>query len=613
MVKKLLFITLLISSLGYGQSLELGIGAQGNLNWLKGNESFTTLTLDKAPYFDTVYFRFDDTKMDVSFSIPLFLRFRTKFGLWLDLNYSTEKLTTRVSGTSNYSENYLNDYTYYSMYNAWQTDGSNLTEQEFYDTYYDIFYQNEKDEWEEDVSYLEITKYNNFEFNVGYTFLRTKKIRPFISLGLNWYNRVWINHYQELHYNTEWVNEYSTIYKTIPRMNSNIFLLNLGVGVELFNMQLGLKARQSVGYIQEYEFYDQLKNEAGFFTSDLYEHITSFSFYMKYNLFNFNLRSKEDRKKLKDDELKVLGDFKEKNKIIKLGIGIDLPIYTNINSHTDKYGWGRDSIFISDYDSNMFFIEKLFLYNDKNEVQVNQGTGLLDTNNVLTIVGLGRIKRIHQLPRVSFKMEVEPIKYFSYETNINYQYAEFDTEAKYYQSSYDWDNSEESEVMRSLVLRQSFHNISLGQKLNFKYDVSPGMYVGINGGVNFNFMLPGKFKYTEMGYNDNELLEEFDKWHLRGDNSKAWNQFSPDDFYSDYSMFTAEFDDVGDLITSDVTDENRMSTFGQRFWISWTAGLDFYYDKLKISPYVEGKISDINFMYQDYFSVGLGFTYYLRK
>ena len=523
MVKKLLLIIVfVISTIGFNQSLEFGIGAKGNLNWLKGDDSFSTLTLDRTPYFDTVYFNFNETKMDMSFSIPLFLRFRTKFGFWSELSYSTEKLAANVSGTSNYSNEYLTDYTYFNMQNAYNNSNINMTLQEFYDTYFDIFYQAEEENWEEQVAYKEITKYHSLDLNLGYTFIRTKKIRPFASLGFTWNSRVHINHYQELNYETDWVNDYSNIYKKIPRMNSNLFFITVGGGIEMFNLQLGAQFRQSVGEIQEWEF-NQYSDGSSSASSTLYNNISSFSFYLKYSLFNFNFRNKDDRNKLKNDELKVLGDFKEKNKLVKLGVGIGVPMYTNLRSYSDQYNANQDTIYQSVETPSMFLTENIFIGNYRNEIQVNPSNGQIDTQRVSTYIALGRLKRIHQLPKINFSIEIEPIKYFTYQTDIAYQYSEYDTEAKVLVIDFDWATNTQTEYMRTTVLRQSFNTISLGQKINLKYDVSPDIFIGINGGVNINFMIPGKFKFDEPGYNAHPLFEEFDRWFVRGETDKNWN------------------------------------------------------------------------------------------
>jgi hypothetical protein len=612
MVKRLLLITLLFSSFSFSQTFELGFGAKGNFNWLKGNEEFLTGTFDS--YGDTVYFNFNRTKMDFSYSIPIFLRFRTNFGFWTELSFATETMRATISGTSNYSQNYLQFYTEQEMIDDYNNQSNNLqtiypTYNDFYNNEFGSYYNRESDYWEEKVSYREITQYNNVTVNFGYTFLRTKKIRPFALLGFEWNSRANKNHYQELNYKTFWVTDYSTIYRKLPRLNSHLFFLNIGAGIEMHNLQLGMHLKQSLGYAQEYEFKDEIDEEANPY-SDLYKNITSFSFYLKYSLFNFNVRSSADRKKLKDDELKVLGDFKEKSKICRISLGVSVPFYTNINSFYDQT-YNPDTIYQSANNPNMVMDENVVISNFREESGIVSG-GNFETRNTATHIGLGRIKRINQFPKLDFVLEIEPVKYFSYEASIGYQYAEYDTEAKVLHFGYDWQDQEDIETLESTVLRQNINTISIGQKLNVKYDVTPELFIGINGGVMFNFFIPGKYKFQNPGYNNDPLFEEFDKYYVRGDSSKNWNNTIDGAGDPSNSYYFRSYNPDSQLL-EDIGRDEVMTPQQGRFWMSWTAGIDFYYDRLKVSPYVGGKIIDMNFLYRDFFNVGIGFFFYLRK
>lgn len=613
MVKRLLLLVLLVSSISFGQRFELGIGAKGNFNWLKGYDDFVTGTVDT--YGDTLFMNFDNMKLNFSYSIPVFVRFRTKFGFWAELNLTTEKLHSTVSGQANYSNWQLDQWTNQNLMNDWNNDtqlGQMFqTYQDFENAMYDQYYNREEDYWSEQLSYEEVTQYNNVALNFGYTFLRTKKFRPFALLGFEWNSRTNKNHYQSLDYTSFFIDDYSKIYRKLPRLNSHLFFLNIGGGIELYNMQLGFNLRQSLGYAQEYEFKDEV-DEATNPYSELYKNLTSVSFFLKYSLFNFNIRSGEDRKKLKEEELKVLGDFKEKGKLVKLSLGAHVPIYTNVNSLYDQT-YNRDSIYIQSHPNlETFYVdENVWIQHYRTEYGVNS-LGDFDTVNTHTLIGLGRIKRISIFPKISFGVEIEPIKYFSYEASLNYQFTEYDTEAKLYEFGYDWQNTGEPyQKMRSTVLRQTINTISIGQKVNVKYDVTPELFIGINGGVNLNFIAPGKFKFQEPGYNADPLFEEFDKYIFRGDTSKNWNyaygggSATEAFFYEYYDQQTGNFVPVP---------ENEVMTLEKgRFWLTWTAGIDFYFDRLRISPYVEGAIIDQNFLYRDFFTAGLGFTFYLRK
>lgn len=621
MVKRLLFFICFISSFTFGQRLELGIGLQGNLNALGSDAEFTSGVLDNVG--DTIFFRFTKSKMDMSLSLPVFLRYRTKFGLWMELGVSTEKMTTNITGTSNYGDDLINDFAQDEMEFAFNSYDGPLSQQEFYDTYFDLFRAAEINNWEEQIGYTEVTKFNQVSFNLGYTLLRTKKIRPFVNLGFTWNSRVHQNHYQEMEYKTDWVDDYTSIYRRMPRLNSNIFFLSGGVGIEAYNLQLGVNFRTTVGYVQEYEFPESNEIKTTTTGQDLYKNITSFGFYVKYSLFNFNLRNSEDRKKIKDEEFKVMGKFKEKSKIVRLAAAIDIPFYTNIENHFTKSLSYQDTIYMNP-EETMFFTENVFLLNERVQPQVDE-FGDFSEKELYTYIGLGRIKKINQIPRIRLSMEIEPVKYFSYQLDIGYQFNEFDTEAKVYEIGFGQDGSFDREQMYPTVLRQTAHFISIGNKLNVKFPVTSELYIGINGGVNINFQAIGEFKFKDPGYNASPLIESFHEYYVndnKGSGSNyeqsGWmNEMTPEEIdavraIGNYSLSSFEyFDSNGDL--NYVNPSQKMTSFESLTWLSWTAGVDFYYDRLKFTPYVEQRIGDINFLYQDYFSVGLGFTYYLRK
>lgn len=604
MVKSLLFsILLFCTSFTMAQKIQLGIGVTGNFNALQGYDNFRIQLQDNVG--DTIFFNFRETSMNLSYSTPVYVRYQSKFGLWTSLSYATENMNTSISGTSNYSEEFLQENTEYHIQDAYAEDPAGLTYEEYYNRYYDLYYRNEENFWEEKIAYKEESKFHRIHLDVGYSFLRTKKIKPFVSLGLIWNSRVFTNHYQELDYSTIWVDNYSTLYQKMPRLNSNIFFLNLTGGIEVFNIQLGAGVRQSIGNIQEFEHENYQVNKS---ESDLYKSITSFSLFLRYNLMNFNIRSAEDRKKLKKEEDKVLGDFKEKTKKLKIAVSAEIPLYTDLWTPSD-YDFYSDTIFPTSNDSSMFITEDVLILNEKYITTINEA-GQLDTTDLFSVIGLDRIKRISILPKINFSLMYAPWEFFSYQTSLGYQYSEFDMEGKFYQSVFDFDNYTTTDKMESFVYRSTLHTISLGQKLNFMFKVSPAVKLGFNVGANINFSIPGRFKSNKFGYNNNSLIEKFDQWYMQGTNEEEWNTPTTNqELYDDYSFVKIE--DDGSFTPID--QETGLYDFPSKFWFSWTAGIDIYYDRLKITPFIEGRVININYLYQDYISAGLGITYYLRK
>ena len=604
MVKKLLFLSFFIASFAFGQRFELGIGGKGNFNWVQGNENFITSILDSNN--DTILLNFDQSKAKFSYSIPIFVRFRTKFGLWAELAFTTEKLHVDVAGTANYSDTKINGLAIQNMMNDYPSSG--LTYNQFYNNYYSQYFNREKENSQQLISYEEVTQFNNISLNFGYTFLRTKKFRPFGLLGLEWNSRTNKNHYQSLKYQSPLVEDYTSIYNKMPRLNSHLVFINIGAGIELHNLQLGFNIRQNVGAVQEFEFEDNIIFNNN---SSLYKNITSISLFLKYNLFNFNVRSSTDRKKLKNENLKVLGDFKEKSKLIKLTLGAYVPVFTNLNSYYDHTN-PTDTHTLSTHPDldPMSITDNVLISHDRTESGLDNN-GQFQTENASTIIGLGRMKRISIFPKIGFGVEIEPVKYFSYETSINYQFTEFDTEARLYKLGYNWESDASPfQSIQTTALRQTMHQFSIGQKINLKYDVSPDLYVGISGGAYFNFFAPGQFRFEDFGYNNDPLFEEFSNYVLSGDQSKNFNGAYAD--VSSNETYSYQYYDQSSNSFNSILDQTMSDSKG-RFWMSWMASFDLYFDRLRISPYIEGRITDINFLYRDYLSGGISFLFYLRK
>lgn len=603
MMKIILFLSLFTSGFLYSQLVEFGVGIRGNFNILSGNENYVLPTQDA--YGDTVYLRFNQHKMSVSYNIPVFVRYKGRKGFWGEFSLTREKLIATGTGFSNYSDSYLMNYSQNQMLQDYSQDP--LLQQaypifnDFYTDYSSQYFSRAKESWKEDLEYVEETQYNNIAITCGYTFLRTKKFRPFIMAGLEWNAKSYKNNFQSLKYRSSQVDDFYSVYQSLPQLKNHIFYLNFGAGLEMFDMHIGLHIRQSLGNIRSVVGIGSIPQD------DYYKYISSVSVYLKYSLFKFNIRSREDREKLKKEELKVLGDYTEKNKIIKLTTGAEVSVFSNVNSPFENSDYS-DSVPVAN--SGFYLYENIRIENQRIESGSN-AIGDFTTDTAFTTIGLGNIKQINMFPNLRFNMEIEPIKYVSFEIGLAYQYSAYDTEARLIKSYYDWEAQADQNKQYHTVFRQTFNRIALSARINLKYDVAPDFFIGINGGFNFNYSIVSKHKFEYPGFNADPLLFEFDKYFVRDDNSKDWNQENgngdPNDRYT-YEKYDENLGTYTPIPSSDL-----MNGFKGKFWTTWTVGIDFYYDKLRISPFVEGRVTDLNFLYQDFLRLGVGFYFYLRK
>ncbi len=650
MVKRLLATILTCSPiLLFSQSIQLGLGAEGNLNNVIVNPDSKSVI--GTTWGDTLHFKHQSVTMPFSYKIPIFFRYKMNNGLWFELNYATENINIESTGDANHPDEVLADWVneylvqdlwpeYDAMYNGNPNYGlDTITQTEFLEQYWSAAFQKEYDFWNEKFTYLQRTSYNSLGIQIGYTFLRTKKIRPFISTGFTWSSQKHKYQLKSLSYSadsknyTEF-NNYYDLLQEMPELNHNLFFVSLNLGMEIHKMRFGISARTTINSLEQSKF------EIERLTQDqTLKMMWSLGAYANFSLFDFNLRDAGDRKKLKDDELKVLGDYKEKKKKIKLSVGLDLPFYTDISNHFEQTN--PDSASLSWYTNEgeeWPIIENVWIYHQKAVLEPDEVNSTIEDNAYSEIIALGNIKMIRQFPQLSFNMEYEPVDWFSMETKIGYQFNEIHTQGRYifqkisYFELYDslgnfegWDYYSD-ESMRPIVFRETFHNISIAERLNFKFTVVPGFMIGFSGGAKANLFLPGKFRIDEVNYNNIDLLSDFNDYWTNGNNDKNWvdyEDYTNGMYYDDYNFFyfdemVIQSDQLGDYIDfeqtfNDVGEDQRMSNFKNKINFTWMAGIDFYFERLRFNIYTEGAITDINFLYRDYLSVGMGIHYYIRK
>ncbi|MEZ4938008.1 MAG: hypothetical protein R2799_10505 [Crocinitomicaceae bacterium] len=652
MVKKLLAATtLFFTFFSTAQNIQLGLGAEGYINGVitNNNQSEVGFTngyntyLDQfgfdslVPIIDTMFLTHNKFTAPFSFRVPIFVRYKMKNGMWFQLDYATENLTFKSSGDLNYSDEWISNSTLYYMSNylwphydtTYNYNGIDSTQ--FMEDFYDVSFEKEKNYWKEGFAYKEMVSVNSLGFQFGYTFLRTKKIRPFLSIGFTWSSRKYKYSLQSLSSTNYYGNNEYTFVNELPEINQNLFFTNLTLGVEIHKIRFGLAGRININSLE-----DPYRNVERLSTNQILKTMYSFGGFMNFSLFDFNLRDAGDRKKLKDDEMKVLGDYVENKKKIKLSFGLDLPLYTNISNQYEQFGSYESELYWETNQGEQWGLaENVWIWHQKYVIEPDEANVSMEENEYNEILALGGIKMIKQFPGISFNMEYEPVSWFSWETKIGYQYNEYHTQGRFISQKVNWyfinDTSGgywdyySTETMSPIVLRETFHNLSLGQRFNFKFNVVPGFQIGFSGGAKANFFIPGTFVIEPNEYNDDPILPEFDSYWTRGTGNygEKWKDiedYSIGDTYDEYNFVYFDevaYDQNGDLdlgsTFKNVGDDERMAHFKNKINFTWMAGIDFYFERLRFNLYTEGAITDINFLYRDYLSVGLGIYYYLRK
>ncbi len=330
----LMFLAVLVfGGMASAQSLDLIVGARYNINQLNGNYQYSIV----VPDVDGWPLRSNYTKfsMEPSQEAQIGLRFNFKNSLYLEANYSNNVTRINLEDQSNYSDSMLNALAYAEVYDTWFNSSQNLGWESYYDEYFDVAKAEQREFWRTDYTYTEEIKNHNSSLLLGYKFLQNRPVRPFLELGVTWMYQYRQYLYQFINQSSEFVPNNLLYYEQSPRVWYNLWFGTIGAGLQVHRLKAGVRLRTS---LVELEQPVDIPDPGNY--NPLYNAWNQYGFYLHYDLFSADIVKAENKKKLKELEHVVAGEYERKEKKFVLGVRLNYPITSNI----DRQAYRADSI-----------------------------------------------------------------------------------------------------------------------------------------------------------------------------------------------------------------------------------------------------------------------------
>jgi hypothetical protein len=622
-------LLLIVTNSIFAQKFEMGIGFSHDFNRMKLDDRFYHNHFDRD--FDTLQITFNQIQMTNSISLPIFFRYRFKKGFFAELSVESKRMSLEVEGSSTYNDATLHEFTKYELSNAYSSYTGSMNFEEFYNFYFNSFFNNEREFWREDLTLRENFSVHYVQFNGGYTFSQINEYRPFLSFGIGFFQENHKGSYKKLDYDNYWSDNNYFLYRKMPVFTNTAVLLNFGAGVDFYKMRLFA----SFHFTGNYSFLskapdsrnDPINDERLFENKYPYKSFTQFRLGGTLNIIDTEKKDKLLKDKLQKAELISLGEYQEELRKFNFIIGTNLPKFTEIKSFYDKNSSSTSffsertpigsTIIGSDTISNAFNYLEFYEYRDT----INQN-GDNDVMIYMESNSMKEITRVNKTPDFYFGGIYNLNKNFYLETSLRYYHIEIDQlmeresrpgilESDFYDANgnvtdtfLDWlflDYNTDAAIMRN-----SYHNIGITQNIYYKYKARQFFDIGGHFGVSLNYWLPGKFKKERNGYNNGKYDEFFyNFWH----HDVYDDDIDIEYFYLTdlYKWFEGEIDDYETYL-----DFNN-HTFLNRFNATFNAGVDFYFERVRLSLNGEFGIGNPTFFYNNYMSVGFGLAYLLNR
>lgn len=294
-MKKYLLLTAFSISvfISNSQSLNFGLEFMQRNNKLSGTQSYISDADYNNAYFhvidrtnDTLGVNFNRFKVSNNFELPLYLRYKFKKRLTVDINFSTSKYNITLDGTSNYNDGFFTTSGYY------------LTQEQFVQggygdsTQYNSYLSTSKSNEESEVEYIEKFKLTTLGTNISYSFLPHKSMRPYIFTGLAYRSKSKQYSYDEIDVKSKWLLNKQYLSDGVVKFAKNSYQFRFGAGVETYRFRAGFS--WDYNFNGEYSILnDAKKNVYQNNGTTPYENLSSFSFYISADLLTKNFSAKK--------------------------------------------------------------------------------------------------------------------------------------------------------------------------------------------------------------------------------------------------------------------------------------------------------------------------------
>lgn len=358
-------------------------------------------------YGDTINCIRRGYKVNNNFEIPIYLRFTSKNNWFFDLRYSSSKYEISYHG------NILQDDEYYKSYYAMDDFINDYGAQYDNDTlaYMQWFNQAVKsDNWSKaEMYYQEQFKYRSIYLSAGYKFLPHKTIRPILSFGVGYrvtdYN--YMRKYFEIDDNYLGYSEIKTdlrgVNDALPGVKNQAISYRLAGEIEFYRYHIGLEFEQT--------FYTAYRSGADlgevFNYNSRFNVFSTLSFKIGADLGTFNLKKKDFRKKIYEEEYNSLTSLFVKRQKWAIGARIEAPFASEVRE-TEPFS--------------------VFLYTEN----LNPESGYSDF--AWQSLSFGDITRVNWLPKFDVFYRRNLFRRVDFEVEMNYSNLEFDTKVEDFQT-----------------------------------------------------------------------------------------------------------------------------------------------------------------------------------
>lgn len=452
MVRLLVTLILLcVANLLIAQSIDLTLGARHNFNFINGNADYEIASLDDQNR--PVISSFSKHTMQRNSEIEYGVRFNTKNNWFFDIQYSNNALAISLDGNTSYPDSVMHSMARNDFDNLYANMGGGSSYQDFESQYYDRVFQQTVANNSHQLNYYEQIKTNNLYFGFGYKFHPHKPVRFYAKTGITIKEVMPKFSYQYLYQSFSEIDNLVPFYNNIPGIARFIGFGNMGFGVDLFRVQLGMNFEFNLTRIEEGSEIDKLDNSGNVvqyydFTRRLYDNWLRIGFQLNYDLVSIEKLNFNNAKQLKELDHVVTREYERPERKVIIGARL---------SQSLRYISSRPA-----QDSVKFVLDRAFDRIENDTIYERRSYQDMVFNS---------IKRIEASPEIGAYMQLNLHKFMYTETSLSYQFIRTDigTNETYVEEYEEGQTNKFENAKKTLgAFRYSVDALKLKQILKFR-------------------------------------------------------------------------------------------------------------------------------------------------
>lgn len=354
-MKEIILIALvLISYNGNTQTFDFGVELRTNSNLLSNRiiQQETTTAIPSHQNSDlssfalpsynfafvddnnqNVYVRFNQVEMNNNVEVPLFARYVTKNDLYFDFKISTGKYQINYQGGI-----YRDEQFYKNQYGTFDDFKSNYGDSSSTSEYISWFDSQVKSDFSSQAiaRFVEEIKFRSIHLWIGKQFLEHKRVQPFVTGGLHF--RTAVSSFKRKHFELDdnflgqsfTKRDLSDITNEIPNFSNTMLGVGLRAGFHIYRYHFALTSEYSFNLGSGTEngtvIYGYLPVGGGFRT---------LSMDIGIDLFSHNMRTKNMRDIVYNEEFSSLSSTLDKNRAWTLNVNVKAPVHSRMTSYSE--------------------------------------------------------------------------------------------------------------------------------------------------------------------------------------------------------------------------------------------------------------------------------------